>query len=242
MPAFLLLAVTAALLAVPGSARAQEDPWTLCRPAIERASAEAGIPPGLMLAIARVESGRRDPLSGRIEPWPYALNAGGEGRHAASAAEAMALVQAQLAAGRFSVDVGCMQVNLAHHPAAFGSLAEAFDPLANARYAASFLRRLEAQVGWEAAIGRYHSATPERAEPYRARVLAALSGQSLPAGIAAPPPRPASRDPHVIIVAPSAAQVRVEVLGRRRSEAPAVSPAPPGPMRGRVILIVRRPG
>ncbi|MBR0642106.1 lytic transglycosylase domain-containing protein [Plastoroseomonas hellenica] len=233
--AALLVASLAALLAAPGAALAQEDPWGLCRPAIERASAEAGIPAGLMMAIARVESGRREPLSGRIEPWPYAINAGGEGRYAGSQAEAVALVQGYLISGQRSIDVGCMQVNLAHHATAFGSLTEAFDPLTNARYAASFLRRLEQQGGWDAAVARYHSATPERGEPYRARVMAAMAGLPMPGGVAAPPAR--APDPHVIVLSPAASQVRVEVLGRRRSEAP--TPAQPPLMRGRVILIVR---
>lgn len=228
--AALLVASLAMLLAAPGVALAQEDPWSLCRPAIERASAEAGIPPGLMMAIARVESGRRDPLSGRIEPWPYAINAGGEGRYAATQAEAIALVQGHQARGQRSVDVGCMQINLAHHPTAFASLAEAFDPLANARYAASFLRRLEQQGGWEVAVGRYHSATPERGEPYRARVMAAMAGLPLPGGVAAPP----VRDPHVILISAAASLVRIVVPTRRGSEAAAP------PSRGPSVVFIRR--
>ncbi|HEY4250319.1 MAG TPA: lytic transglycosylase domain-containing protein [Roseomonas sp.] len=217
----------AALLCAP-PARAQEDPWGLCRPAIERAAAEAGVPPAVMLAIARVESGRRDPLTGRIEPWPYALNAGGEGRYAATMAEAMALVQGYQARGQRSVDVGCMQVNLLHHPAAFASLTEAFDPLANARYAAGFLRRLEQQGGWEAAIARYHSAVPERGEPYRARVMAAMAGLPLPGGVAAPP----MRDPHVIVITRTTAAAGVEIVRGRQTQV--------APGRGPSVLIIQR--
>ena len=40
------------------------------------------------------------------------------------------------AQGARSIDVGCMQVNLLHHADAFASLEQAFDPVANARYAA----------------------------------------------------------------------------------------------------------
>jgi hypothetical protein len=72
-----------------------------------------------------------------------------------------------------SIDIGCLQVNLLHHPNAFASLAEGFDPAANARYAARFLVELRNRLGgWLPAIGAYHSATDWRAEPYRARVLA----------------------------------------------------------------------
>ena len=41
-----------------------------------------------------------------------------------------------------SIDIGCAQVNLMHHPDAFASLEQAFDPMANADYAARFLKQL----------------------------------------------------------------------------------------------------
>ena len=53
----------------------------------------------------------------------------------------MRAVQAQ---GVRSIDIGCMQVNLMHHPNAFATLDAAFDPLANALYAARFLTELRA--------------------------------------------------------------------------------------------------
>ena len=61
-----------------------------------------------------------------------------------------------------------------HHPEAFVSLEEAFQPWSNAAYAAQFLRRLFGQThDWAQAAGLYHSATPERGAAYRARVMAA---------------------------------------------------------------------
>ena len=82
-----------------------------------------------------------------------------------------------------SIDIGCLQINLRHHPQAFASLEEAFDPLANARYGARFLGELQATRGdWMQAAGGYHSQTPGFAEPYRARVAAAwLAEQGMPA-------------------------------------------------------------
>jgi hypothetical protein len=38
------------------------------------------LPPGLLLAIDRVESGRRDPVTGRVAAWPWTINAAGLGR------------------------------------------------------------------------------------------------------------------------------------------------------------------
>jgi hypothetical protein len=67
-----------------------------------------------------------------------------------------------------------MQINLMHHPNAFGSLEQAFDPQANASYAARFLSQLHDQTGdWVRAAGMYHSATPELAADYQRMVLAA---------------------------------------------------------------------
>jgi hypothetical protein len=164
--------------------------WAACRAAVGAAEREAALPQGLLHAIARIESGRRDPATGRIEPWPWALNAAGMGLHAATRAEAVATVAALQARGIRSIDVGCLQVNLLHHPDAFASLEEAFEPLANARYAARFLQELQARAGgaWSQAVAWYHSATPGRGEAYRLRVMAALAGnEAEPRGAAAPP-------------------------------------------------------
>ena len=91
---------------------------------------------------------------------------------------AIAEVRQLQAGGMRSIDIGCMQVNLRHHPHAFASLEEAFDPLANARYAARFLTELRsAGRDWPLAAAHYHSQTPERAEAYRARVMAAWAGE-----------------------------------------------------------------
>ena len=111
----------------------------LCRAAIGQAERERGIPPRLLAAIGRVESGRRDPATGATHPWPWAINAEGRGSFYPDKAAAIAAVRALQAQGVRSIDVGCLQINLRHHPEAFASLEEAFDPLANARYGARFL-------------------------------------------------------------------------------------------------------
>jgi hypothetical protein len=65
-----------------------------------------------------------------------------------------------------------MQINLLHHPEAFASLEEAFEPRANVSYAARFLKQLQTQSGsWPSAAAAYHSQTPGRAEDYERRVL-----------------------------------------------------------------------
>lgn len=163
-------------LASPAWSQAgQPDPWLACAEAAAVAELDAGLPPGLLLAIGKVESGRAGP--GGVVPWPYAVNVAGRGMLAGDAAAAIAHVRAAQAAGQRSVDVGCFQVSLLHHPGAFDSLEAGFDPVRNARYAASFLAALRAGApSWEAAAGRYHSMTPELGEPYAAQVVAAWGG------------------------------------------------------------------
>ncbi|HEY3849318.1 MAG TPA: transglycosylase SLT domain-containing protein [Acetobacteraceae bacterium] len=145
----------------------------LCDPAINTAEDSLRLPPHLLEAIAQVESGRPDPSTGRLEPWPWTINADGVGAFFASKAQAIAAVRTLQARGVRSIDVGCMQVNLMFHPAAFASLDQAFDPHANARYAAHFLNALHAgSRDWSSAIGAYHSQTQALGADYRRRVLA----------------------------------------------------------------------
>ncbi len=150
------------------------DPMHLCRAAVAVVEREAGLPPALLAAIARVESGKRDSATGTVNPWPWTINAEGRGSLFPTKAAAIAAVRELQAQGVRSIDVGCMQVNLHHHPNAFPNLEVAFDPLANARYAARFLQELQStRQDWMAAAGAYHSQTPERAEPYKGMVAQA---------------------------------------------------------------------
>lgn len=190
------------LVAAPPAARASApalaaqggaEPGQLCRAATAAVEREAGLPPRLLSAMARVESGRRDPDSGRFHPWPWTINAEGRGNFFPTKAAAVAAVQALQAQGVRSIDVGCMQINLRHHPNAFATLEEGFDPVANARYAARFLKDLQATRGdWMRSASHYHSQTPELAEAYRARIAAALDAEQTapPAVLAAPAPPP----------------------------------------------------
>ena len=179
--------ILVSLLAVMSMARA--DPIQLCRSAIAQAEREAGIPAGLMQAIGRVESGRRNPETGTFGPWPWVINAEVQGRFFPNGPAAIAAVRELQGRGVRVIDTGCMQINLHHHPNAFANLEEAFDPVTNARYAASFLNRLnETRRDWAVTAGHYHSQTPERAEPYRARVMAAWPEEAARLGRQPPGP------------------------------------------------------
>jgi len=156
----------------------------LCRSAVAAAERSSGIPAHLLAAISRVESGRRDPVTGAVHPWPWTVNAEGEGHFYDTKAQAVAAVRGMQARGIQSIDVGCGQVNLMHHPDAFPNLDVAFDPQANAAYAARFLKELFAQTGdWNKATGMYHSATPELGADYRQQVLAVWPEEQRLAGL-----------------------------------------------------------
>ncbi len=145
----------------------------MCEAAIDAAEAAARLPARVLSSIALRESGRIDPDTGRIRPWPWTINFEGTGHFYESKADAIAAVQAIQATGAQSIDVGCMQVNLEQHPDAFVSLDDAFDPQRNATYAARFLTSLFASLGdWGTAIAAYHSRTPGIGEPYRDEVVA----------------------------------------------------------------------
>jgi hypothetical protein len=163
----------------------------LCRSAI--ASAESGlrIPDLFLSAIGRVESGRALPTTGQVAPWPWTVDAEGQGRCDATKAEAVAAVQALQARGVRSIDVGCLQVNLLQHPDAFGSLEDAFDPQINANYAARLLSSLFVQTGsWPLAAAAYHSQTESLGVPYQQKVLAAWAMPDRPNANAVKAPAP----------------------------------------------------
>jgi hypothetical protein len=167
-------------------------PYEMCEAAIDSAEARQPLPARVLHSIALRESGRYDPQTGRIRPWPWTIDFEGAGRTYPTKDEAIAAVQAIQAAGGASIDIGCMQVNLVQHPDAFASLEEAFDPARNAAYAGRFLGSLFASLGdWGAAIGAYHSRTPGVGEPYRDRVVAAWNptDPTVLARLTLPPPQ-----------------------------------------------------
>lgn len=172
--ALVLVLLLSHLPAAPAEPVAAPRPGLMCRSAIAAAEANAGLPPQLMAAIGRVESGRPDPATGAVLPWPWTIDAEGQGSFFDTKAQAIAAVQALQARGVRSIDVGCMQVNLMHHPDAFASLEAAFDPTTNATYAARLLNELHAQTSdWPRAVALYHSATPDLALAYQHKVMAA---------------------------------------------------------------------
>jgi hypothetical protein len=225
----------------------------LCRVAIVAAERAVRLPDRLLDAIAVVESGRRDPVSGAVYPWPWTINVDGVGHFYETKAEAISAVQDFQAHGARSIDVGCMQISLLFHPTAFASLDQAFDPVQNANYGARFLMQLYSQTNaWPRAAAAYHSQTPDIGADYARKVLAAwgvplppVASQSVQAsasqGLMSPAvpgsafiPSPIS--PSGFQFAGSAAAGRVAVMLPTGTEAIRVMPMPSGAaMMGRSL-------
>jgi hypothetical protein len=170
-----LAAALTALLSLSLPALAQLSP---CEQAGIEAERQYALPSGLLLAIGRVESGRWDAGLRRTVPWPWAIDAAGAPQLAASKDEALRQTRTLQGRGLRNIDVGCYQISLLNHPDAFATLEQAFDPVANAQYAARFLTSLQTKLGsWEAAVAAYHSSTPTRGLPYRDLVYATWQGR-----------------------------------------------------------------
>lgn len=162
IPQVLILCFT---LALPAAVRGGVPD---CEAHAAAAGREAGIPDGLLPAIARVESGRK----GRA--WPWTLNQGGKGSFHPTKADALAALAEFRARGVENVDLGCMQINWRWHSQEFADAASMLDPATNTRYAARFLRQLHDRFGdWDSAVAAYHSANPTRGAAYGRKVAAA---------------------------------------------------------------------
>lgn len=163
---FRVFALLIALL--PTLASAQE-----CTSLAAQAGAAEGLPEGLLPAIAMVESGHTD-AQGNHAPWPWTLNQGGKSMFFDTKDEALEYLQNAVSSGVTNIDVGCMQLNWKWHAQAFSSLDQMFDPVANTRYAARFMRELQSRLGsWEVATAAYHSTDPARGQAYLQKVVAA---------------------------------------------------------------------
>ena len=160
------LGVLLLLCATSKPALAADD----CVNEIAGASMRYGVPPALLYAVAVTESGKVSHQ--QFRPNPNAVNVAGRPYQFDEQQDAIAAVTAAQSRGVRSIDVGCLQVNLKHHPTAFASLAEAFDPAHNVAYGAAYLAALKRQYGsWTGAVQRYHSANHTAQKRYLCTVL-----------------------------------------------------------------------
>jgi hypothetical protein len=145
---------------------------SLCEEAIRHAEQVHYLPPGLLASMAKVESGRPIGANGEVRPWPWAINADGQGLFPESKGAAAVWVEQQEARHRY-IDVGCLQVDLILHRDGFSSVEQAFEPTSNVEFAAHYLLDLyrgDARRNWDVAVGLYHSHTAMLSADYRDRV------------------------------------------------------------------------
>ena len=133
------------------------------------------LPRNALKAISIKESGRKD-LSGKLSPWPWAVNVDGKSYYFHNKHDAIKFVMSESKLGRKSIDVGCAQINLKFHGKHFESIAHMLDPKHNIAYAAYFLRsKYEESKNWYAAISNYHSKTKSLGNKYANGVIDILS-------------------------------------------------------------------
>ncbi len=190
----ILIFVAVIVVLSPANSRAGEprdgwdDPWALCARYAAEIEIREDFPPHLLSAISKVESGRWLASERTVYAWPWTVTAGGKGRFFATMDEAINEVHALRANGRRSIDVGCMQVNLLHHPDAFEDMRAALDPARNIAYAADLLQRLQREArSWPKAVAYYHSRTTSLNGPYRRKVFRAWHEEWRRASLAAQP-------------------------------------------------------
>lgn len=162
-----------ALVAVwPFQAIAMETSQS-CDAAALRAASNYGVPPQVMLAITRAETGRSS--DGELRPWPWAVNQAGTSHWFDTPEEATDFVAGAMQEGYSNLDLGCFQLNLRWHGENFPTVEDMFDPVNNADYAARFLVENHERTGnWVDAVAAYHSTRPEDAAAYVERVEAIL--------------------------------------------------------------------
>jgi hypothetical protein len=139
----------------------------------------------VLKAISLVETKVWNQDSGRYLTWPWTANIEGKPHRYKSKEEAISHISQLYRNGKRSIDVSCMQVNLRHHPNAFSTIEQAFDPEYNIAYAASFLQsNFNRHRDWHKAIAAYHSETYELGQGYLNKVLRHWHGAD-----ALPPPK-----------------------------------------------------
>lgn len=167
------------MLIQPVQARAyselKKDDALVCMDATQKFEKAYNIKKHLLTTIASVETGRWDAKKKQNLAWPWTVNAQGKGKFFKTKEEAVREVKRLQKAGVRSIDVGCMQINLAYHPDAFKNVEEAFDPYKNVEYSAKFLKNLYENRGkdWIKAAMAYHSSVPHKAQRYKKKLVSA---------------------------------------------------------------------
>lgn len=149
------------------------DDALVCMKATQKFEEKYQIKEHLLSTIANVETGRWNEKHQQKLAWPWTINAQSKGKFFKTKAEAVREIKRLQKAGVKSIDVGCMQINLAYHPKAFKSIEDALDPHKNVEYGARFLKSLYKRKGnnWIKAATAYHSSVPKKAKVYKKKLV-----------------------------------------------------------------------
>lgn len=116
---------------------------------IKSAERKYKIPEGLLLSIAKVETGMK----------PYTINYNGRGYFFRDVTAAVSFAKSLVAKGVTNFSVGCFQLHYQSHSRRFRSIHDMFNPQKNIDYAAKLLNILYKRRGynWQRAVKGYHS-------------------------------------------------------------------------------------
>jgi hypothetical protein len=157
------------------TAKATSVDWAHgCMPYIPEAEAYYKLPTGILQAVALTESGQDG------QPYPWALNIGGQAYIAPSYEEAARALRLPDGRPREDVAVGCMQIYMHYHLKKFVEPEWALHPIYNIWYGASYLRELANLYGdWPSAIAHYNGSDPAAQRTYLCMVANRLATTSL---------------------------------------------------------------
>ena len=141
-----------------------------CVPHAVEAEQKLGIPSGMLVAIALVESGQDG------APHPFAMSVQGRPYCARNINDAARHLRDHRGQPRSNTYVGCMQLSVASHRGEFQPLEKIVEPRDNVFYAGQLLVRLHGEEGnWKTALARYNGSSGRRAQAYVCKIWQSLS-------------------------------------------------------------------
>jgi hypothetical protein len=169
-----LLTAPLVALTMATTAQAQTATPSLAKESCVTHAVEAeqklGIPSGMLVAIALVESGQDG------APHPFAMSVQGRPYYARNVNDAARHLRDHRGQLRSNTYVGCMQLSVASHRGEFQPLEKIVEPRDNVFYAGQLLVRFHGEEGnWKTALARYNGGSGRRAQAYVCKIWQSLS-------------------------------------------------------------------
>ncbi|MBP2298531.1 transglycosylase SLT domain-containing protein [Azospirillum picis] len=164
-----LLTAPLVALTIAAPAQAQTANESCVTHAVD-AEQQLGIPSGMLVAIALVESGQDG------APHPFAMSLQGRPYYARSVNDAARHLRDHRGQLRSNTYVGCMQLSVASHREEFQPVERIVEPRDNVFYAGQLLVRFHGEEGnWKTALARYNGGSGRRAQAYVCKIWQSLS-------------------------------------------------------------------